>query len=778
MASDEVARRDSLPMPVEQFTGTIGTTYQDSEPSIPPVLSAPEGAPNVLLVLLDDVGFGHASTFGGPVDMPVLQDLATAGLRFNRFHTTALCSPTRAALLTGRNHHSAHSGIIMELATGFPGYDGVIPAETATVAEVLRQNGYSTAAFGKWHNTPDHEISAAGPFDRWPTGLGFDYFYGFQGGEANQWRTPLYENTSPIEEPDHDRDRHFSEVIADRCIAWISQQKAAAPDKPFFAYWAPGAAHAPHHVATEWADKYAGQFDHGWDEQRRLTFERQKELGVIPADTQLTPRPDSIPAWEDASTDEQRLYARMQEVFAGFLEHTDAQVGRIVEALELMGLREDTLIVYIVGDNGPSAEGSMTGTLNNMKSQQGFPDDVNTMLAHIDEIGGPLHENHYPVAWCWAGSSPFQWMKQVASHFGGTRNPVVMSWPNGIMRTGELRSQFHHAIDIVPTILEVAGIPQPTSVNGVEQKPIEGLSMAYTFDNADAKGRRRTQYFEILGNRALYHDGWVAGCRHGKLPWQTAGSVSFDDDTWELYDIEADFSQANDLADKEPDRLAELQKLFMAEAEKYNVLPLDDRFSERADVSLRPSNLAGKTSFVYMPGTVRIPEPSSPNTKNVDHTIAAEVDIPDGGAEGVLVCCGGMSAGYTLFVQDDKLVWEHNWFNEHRYRVVSDSPVPTGHTVLSAEISVDDPGQPGTGGSVTLRAGEEVIGEGRFDKQVPFRFTVNETFDVGLNTVTPVSDQYEAPFAFTGEIRRVMVDITGTSFEDLAVRARIAMALQ
>jgi len=770
-------RSDILPLPPRKFQGEIGTTHLDSQADVPAVPSAPEGAPNVLLVMLDDVGFGHASTFGGPVNMPTLQKLADEGLSYNRFHTTALCSPTRAAVLTGRNHHSVHTGCIMELATGYPGYDGVLPKDSACVAEVLKQNGYSTAAFGKWHNTPDYEINAAGPFDRWPTGLGFEYWWGFQGGEANQWNTPLYENTTPIDKPD-DPTWHFSEAMAAQCIGWIGQQKAAAPDKPFFIYFAPGAAHAPHHVAKEWSDKYKGKFDHGWDKQREITFDNQKKLGVIPENTLLTPRPGSIPAWDDRSPNEKKLYARMQEVFAGFLEHADAQVGKILEAVEVMNLRENTLIIYIVGDNGPSAEGSLTGTLNNMKTQQGYPDDVDEMLKHIDEIGGPHFENHYPVSWCWAGSSPFQWMKQVASHFGGTRNPVVISWPERIKDKGGLRSQFHHAIDIVPTILEVAGVPEPRSVNGVPQRPIEGVSMAYTWDDKGAEGRRTTQYFEMFGNRAVYHKGWVAGCLHGKLPWQTSGSASFDNDTWELYNIDDDFSQAVDLVEQDPKKLRELQDIFMAEAAKYNVLPLDDRFAERADASLRPSYIRGKNRFVYLPGTVRVPEPSAPNTKNVNHTLAAEITIPDGGAEGVLISCGGMSAGYTFFVKDGKLHWEHNWFEEERYRVSSTETLPPGHCIVSAEVAVDEEGKFGTGGKVTLRLGEKVIGEGRFEKQVPYRFTVNETFDVGCDTITPVSQAYESPYPFTGSIKRVLVDVSDLEFQDLAALVKVAMAIQ
>jgi arylsulfatase A-like enzyme len=774
---------DILPLPEPRFKGRIGSTYVDSEADVISLPTPPEGAPNVLLVMLDDVGFGQASTFGGPVNTPTLQKLADEGLRYNRFHTTALCSPTRAALLSGRNHHSVHTGVITEMATGFPGYDGSWPREAACIAEILQGNQYSTAAFGKWHNTPDHELSAAGPFDRWPTGKGFGYWYGFQGGEASQWHTPLFENTAPIEPPHDDPKWHFTEAIADRTISWIGQQQAAAPDMPFFVYFAPGACHSPHHVHKEWADKYKGKFDHGWDRQRELTLEKQKKIGILPKNTKLTPRPDSIPSWDSRSADEKRLYARMQEVFAGFLEHADAQIGKVVDAIERMGLRDNTLIIYIVGDNGPSAEGSLTGTLNNMKSQLGLLDDVSTILEKIDEIGGPLHENHYPVGWAWAGSSPFQWMKQVASHFGGTRNGLVMSWPKRITDRGGLRSQFHHVIDIAPTILDLAGIPEPRSVNGVPQKPIEGVSMVYTFEDAKAPSERVTQYFEMLGNRALYHNGWVAGCLHGRLPWETGGGgLSFDEDTWELYNIEDDFSQANDLAAKEPAKLRDLQDRFMAEAAKYNVLPLDDRFAQRADPSLKPSHMRGKKKFVYPPGTIRIGERSSPNTKDVHHTLAAEVVIPDGGAEGVLVCCGGISSGYSLFMKNNKLYWEHNYYGEVRYRVESTETIPPGRQILSAEIKVDKEGKPGTGGTTTLRIGKKKVGEGRFEQQVFGYFTVNETFDVGCDTVSPVSDLYESPFPFTGEIIKVMVDVSEATFEELAaqheLRARVAMATQ
>ncbi len=780
--------REHLPIPDPPFNGTIGATYKDSTPDKITMPAPPDGAPNVLLIMLDDVGFGQTSLFGGPANTPHLEKLADRGIRYNQFHTTALCSPTRAALLSGRNHHSVHTGNIMELATGYPGYDGRWPKDAASIAETLVANGYSTAAFGKWHNTPDYELSPSGPFDHWPTGKGFQYFYGFMGGEADQWATPLYKNTVAVDTPTTPG-WHFSDAIADEAIAWMGVQKDSSPDKPFFLYWAPGAAHAPHQVAKEWSDKYKGKFDHGWDRQREMTFEKQKQMGVIPDSTVLTPRPDEIPAWDDCTDEERRLYARMQEVFAGFLEHVDSQAGRVIDALDSLGIRDDTLIIYIVGDNGPSAEGTLTGTLNNMKTQQGYHDSVDYMLARIDEIGGPKFENHYPVPWCWAGSSPFQWMKQVASHFGGTRNGLVMSWPGKIKDTGGLRSQFHHVIDIAPTILEVAGIPQPVEVNGMHQTPIEGISMEYTWDDPDVKTKRVTQYFEMFGNRAIYHDGWVAGCRHGKVPWQMTGSVPFDDDTWELYNIEEDFSQANDLAQKMPDKLKELKDIFVAEAATHNVMPLDDRFAERAPDDLRPNYIRGKTRFAYLSSAVRIPEVSSPPIKNINYTLAAEVDIPKEGAEGVLVACGGLTAGYAFFIKDNKLIWEHNWFGEHHYRAVSDHELKPGEQTLSATIECDDEGKPGTGGKVTLRCGKDVIGKGTFDKQVPYKYTVNETFDVGCDTVTPVSDMYESPFPFTGKLSRVFFDLSGENFEVLAtdaklkatineVKSKIAMALQ
>jgi arylsulfatase A-like enzyme len=775
--------REVLPIPDRKPVGLTTDDAKDPDTKFPPIrpLRPPTGAPNVLIVLLDDVGFGASSAFGGPCRTPNAERLAATGLKYTRFHTTALCSPTRAALLSGRNHHAVGMGGITEIATSAPGYNSMRPNTCAPLAEILKLNGYSTAQFGKCHEVPVFEATPIGPYDHWPTGSGFEHFYGFIGGENNQYYPELYDGTTPIEPPrTPEEGYHLMEDLADKAIGYIHQQKAIAPDKPFFVYFAPGATHAPHHVPQDWIAKYKGQFDQGWDKLREETFARQRTLGIIPPDCELTKRPEDIPAWDTMEPRLRPVLAREMEIYAAFLELADHHFGRVIDSLADMGILDET--PAHAREEELRAEGSLTGTLNNMKTQLGLLDDVSFMLKHIDEIGGPLHENHYPVAWCWAGSSPFQWMKQVASHFGGTRNGLVLSWPKGITDRGGLRSQFHHCIDLAPTILEVAGIPEPREVNGVPQKLIEGISMAYTFADKDAPGRRVTQYFEMLGNRAIYHDGWIAGCLHGRLPWLTSGGASFDKDSWELYNIEEDFSQANDLAAKEPQKLRELQDRFMAEAAKYNVLPLDDRFAQRADPNLHPSHIRGKTQFVYAPGTIRLGERSAPNTKNVHHTLAAEVEIPQGSAEGVLVCCGGISGGFSLFIKDGKLHWEHNYYNEVHYRASSTDTIPPGHHVVSAEVKVDKQGKFGTGGAVTLRLDKKKIGEGRFEQQVAGYFTVNETFDVGCDTVSPVSDLYQSPFAFTGTILRVMVDITEASFEDLAaqheMRARLAMATQ
>jgi len=756
--------RNVYPSPEYRYANAkISTTYADSIPDFPPPKQSPAAAPNILLVLLDDVGFGWPSVFGGLVEMPTAERLAGAGLLYNQFHTTALCSPTRAALLTGRNHHTVHTGMIGELATGFPGYDGIIPKSCATIAEVLNQNGYATGWWGKNHNVPDNQTSQAGPFDNWPTNQGFDYFYGFIGGETDQFKPALVRGTEAVPVPDTvENGYHLDIDLADDCIDWMQRQKAIAPDRPLFTYFSTGSAHAPHQPPLDWRGRNAGKFDMGWDEYRRRTWERQLEMGVIPEGTGLTERPDEIPAWEDASDDEKRLFARFAENYADFLSHTDYQVGRLVDALEEMGELDNTLVIYITGDNGSSAEGTLSGTINEIMSLNGFQPDLADVLPRIDEIGLPGTSPHYPVGWAWAGDTPFQWTKQIASHFGGTRNGTLVSWPARIADAGTVRSQFHHVIDIAPTILEVAGITEPSMMNGFPQTPIEGTSMAYTFaaNNATAPTRRFTQYFEMFGNRALYHDGWMASCRHGRLPWVNFGSADFSEDQWELYHIDEDFSQAVDLADQHPDKLRELQDLFMAEAAKYNVLPLDDRFIERADVTLRPSYFYGRDSVTFYPGMTRLPEGSAPKTHNVTHTITVDAEIPDGGAEGVLVSMGGDTAGWSFYVREDgRLVYHYNWFDMERYEVVSDIEVPTGPVELRCEF-VNESEIPGGPATVSLLIDSQPVGHGRIEKQVRGRFGV-ETMDVGVDELTPVDKAYDhkQPYRFTGTLVKVRLDL-------------------
>jgi len=754
---EEGADPTSLPTPLPPFKGKIGKTYEDSEQDYPQPVQAPEGAPNVVVILIDDLGFGHPSTFGGPIPTPALDSLAAGGIVYNRFHTTAICSPTRAALLTGRNHHQCATGTITELSTGYPGYHSVWPRSCASVAEVLKGHGYSTAAWGKWHNTPDWETSPIGPFERWPTGLGFEYWYGFQGGETSQWYPQLFRNTTPMEPPKTPEEGyHITEDLTDDAIAWLKRQASIAPDKPYFMYFATGATHAPLHAPEEWIAKYEGKFDQGWDKVREETLARQKALGMVPESTKLTPRPKEIPGWDGLSDDAKRLYARHQEAFAGFLAHTDYHVGRLLAAIRALPGGENTLVFYVAGDNGPSAEGSLTGTTNNMMTQNGLPDTVESQIHEIGEIGGPKHENHYPVGWAWAGSSPFQWMKRVPSHFGGTRNGLVVSWPKRIAPDGKVRSQFHHVIDIVPTIYEVVGIPAPTRVNGIAQQEMAGTSMQYSFGDADAPGTRTTQYFETGGHRAIYHDGWVAAAFHG-VPWELTGSKDFAKDKWELYNIEEDFSEAVDLADQYPEKVKELQAIFDREAEKYGVFPLDDRFAERAVNPERPSVTRGRTEFVYASGTTRVPEGSAPPIYQRSHRVTCAVDVPAEGGDGVLVAEGGSSGGYTLYVRDGKLVYEYNFFGKERYKVESKASLPSGQAEIAFEY-VQGPveeGNPAAGGTITLLVNGEPVGSGELGHVVPARFSATETLDVGMDLGSTVSETYVAPFSFPGQIRLV-----------------------
>ncbi|MFN8626001.1 MAG: arylsulfatase [Candidatus Binatia bacterium] len=749
-------KRTVLPPPEPPFRGKIAPLSTDSKPDYPQWNTAPAGAPNVLLILLDDTGFGQPSTFGGPIATPNFTRIAETGLRYNQFHTTGVCSPTRAALLTGRNAHSAATGTITELGEGYPGYTTILPNSTATIAEILRQNGYNTAMFGKWHNTPDNETSAAGPFDHWPTRLGFDYFYGFLGGDTDQWNPALYENLSAVEKPAGRKDYHFTTDIADHAIAWMREQKSIAADKPFFVYWAPGATHAPHQAPREWIDKFKGQFDQGWDKVREETLARQIQMGIVPPGTKLTPRPRNIKAWDELSADQKRLYARMQEVFAGFLAHTDHEFGRLVDAIEHMGIAGNTLVIVSIGDNGASSEGRFDGTLNESAILNQLPEagELERALARIDQLGGPYAYNHYPVGWAVAGNTPFKWMKAVASHFGGTRNPLIISWPKRIADKGTIRSQFHHCIDIAPTILEVAGIAEPTEVNGTKQKRMEGVSMAYTFDAPNAPTRKQTQYFETFGNRGIYSKGWMASAFRIAGYDPTFGVLNPLDATWELYKLDDDFSQANDLAAQNPRKVKEMADLWMAEAKKYNVLPLT--VFNTFDVAQRPGYTRGKSSFTYFPGTIRVTEGSAPNIRNRSHRISAEVVLPAGGAEGMLVTQGGRFGGYAFFVRQGKLYYVYNFIDRERYVVASTQPLPSGKVALAMHYAFDG-GKPGSGGTVTLLANGNEIGKGRVEKTIPLRLSLDETFDVGEDTGTPVVEDYQVPFPFTGEFDKLTI---------------------
>jgi arylsulfatase A-like enzyme len=763
LAVSLAAAQEVLPKPEEGFKDAkIGRTYKDSTPGELTLTQAPAGAPNVLYILIDDAGFGQWGTFGGQIPTPNLDRLAKMGLRYTRFHTTSLCSPTRAALLTGRNHHSAGTGVIVEIGDGYPGYSGQIPKSTAMFAEVLRQGGYSTAFIGKDHNIADWETSISGPYDRWPNLQGFDYFYGFIGGEMDQWQPELYRGTTPVAmEIPKGQEGHYTlnDSLADDTIRYIHQEKSVTPDRPFFIYYAPGATHAPHHVPPEWIAKFKGQFNQGWDKYREETYQRQLKMGVIPPGTKLTPRPPEIPAWDSLSPDAQGVAERLMEIFAAYTAQTDYEVGRVLDTLEEIGQLHNTLIFWEIGDNGASMEGTLGGCFNELATLQGIPEDPAFLLQHIDELGSAKASNHFPVGWAWAMNTPFQWGKQVASHFGGTRNPLVIAWPDRIKDAGGIRTQFHHVIDISPTILEAAHLPQPVEVNGVKQKPIEGVSMMYSFDDPKAASPRHIQYFEMFGNRALYKDGWIATARHGRLPWVTMGGTTgdFDDDKWELYNLADDFSEANDLSTKYPQKLKELQDDFWVEAKKYDVLPLDDRFAERGDPSLRPSLIAGRTDFTYYPGATRIPEPSAADTKNTSHTITASIEVPQGGADGVLVAEGGAAGGYTLYIKDGKPIYEYNYMAHERYKIESAETLSPGPAVIRVDVKYDGGGI-GKGATATLFINHKQVGEGRIDKSVPGRFG-NETFDVGMDSGSPVSEAYEPPFAYAGTIKKVEIHI-------------------
>ncbi len=756
-----LAEPDRTSLPIKEPDYPRATQLDARSSQAPPrfEVKAPKGAPNVIVFLIDDFGFGLASTFGGAIPMPTLDRLASEGLKYNRFHTTALCSPTRVALLTGRNHHTNNAGAIMEVSTAFPGNTGVRPQSVTPLAEILRQNGYSTGAFGKYHETAPWEVSVSGPFDRWPTHSGFDKFYGFIGGETNQWSPLVYDGTVKVEPP-NDPNYHFTTDMTNQAIRWIRSQQSLTPDRPFFTYFATGATHAPHHVPKEWIAKFKGKFDGGWDQYREETFARQKQMGIIPQNAKLASKPADIKDWDKLSADEKRLFARQMEVFAAFAAHTDYEIGRVVKAVEDLGELDNTLILYVVGDNGASAEGGMIGMFNEMTYFNGVAETVPDMLKNIDKWGGPETFPHMAAGWAVAGNTPFKWTKQMASNFGGTRNPLVAHWPGRIKARGEMRSQFHHVVDIAPTVLEAAGLPEPKTVNGVTQTPMAGVSMVYTFDDPKAADRHKTQYFEILGNRAIYNDGWVAATVH-KAPWEAEPRHKLSEDVWELYNVNEDFSETDDLAASNPAKLKDLQALFMQEAELYRVLPIDDRALERFDPARagRPDLMAGRKSLTVYAGMTGVAENAFINVKNRSVTITADVEIPAGGASGVILCQGGRFGGWSLYVKDGKLAYTYNFVGLQEYTVNSAERLAPGKATVKLEFAYDGNGA-GKGGTGTIYLNGKVVGSGRVERTNPNIFSADDNADVGVDEGTNVSSAYKQhENRFTGKIDKVVVEV-------------------
>ena len=756
-----------LPSPPPRFGGEIGLDAKDSKPYWPPQIVPPKGAPNILLIMTDDAGYGVSGTFGGVIPTPTMDRIAQMGLRYTQFHSTALCSPTRAAIITGRNHHSVGFGVISEQATGYPGYDSIIGIENATIGEILKENGFATSWFGKNHNTPDYQYSTAGPFNQWPTGMGFDYFYGFMGGETDQWTPFLYRNTTQIfpwrDEPGY----YMITGMADDAIDYLKQLNAAAPDKPFLLYYVPGATHAPHQPTPEWIEKFKGKFDMGWNELREQIFANQKRLGVIPANTTLTPWPDGqpeyggakLPKWDTLSADEKKLFSRQAEVFAAYVAYTDHEIGRVIQAVDDMGKLDNTLVIYIEGDNGTSAEGSTIGTPFDMAAIQGIDVPVAEQLKYYDAWGSPATTPHMSVAWSWAFDTPFKWTKQIASHFGGTRQGMVMAWPNRIKDAGAIRHQFHHMIDIVPTLLEATGIPAPVMVNGIAQKPIEGVSMAYTFDkeNADAPSKRDTQYFEMFGNRAIYHKGWYACTTPPAGPW-LMGLTKMPDVVsgykWELYNIAEDYSQANDVAATQPDKLRELQELFVVEAAKYEVFPLDNDILQRI-LAPKPSYVAGRTEFTYAGELTGTPNSNAPNILARSYTITADIEVPEGGGDGMIVTDGGRFGGYGLYVLKGKPVFTYNLLALEKIRWEGQEQLAPGKHTLEFDFKYDGPGM-AKGGSGVLKVDGKEVATKSLSNSIPAILTIDETLDIGSDTRTPVDDaDYQVPFRFAGTINRV-----------------------
>ena len=768
--------RTVLPMPDPKFAGTAGRTLGESVADWTICMNpqAPEGAPNVLVVIIDDAGFGSPATFGGPIDTPALTRVADMGLAYNRFHVTAVCSPTRSALLTGRNQHRVGFGSIAEYPGPYPGYSAAVPKSCAPVVRVLKDNGYVTGGFGKWHLTPDNVQGAAGPFDRWPCGWGFDHWWGFLSGAAGQYDPIIVQDNSIIGVPEgaDGKQYYFPDDITDKSVEWLHSVRAQSPDKPWFLFYSTGATHAPHHVSSEWADKYKGKFDGGWDNYREETFARQKKLGIIPQDAELTPRPDIFPAWDSLDEGAKKLYARQMEVFAGFSENADWNVGRLLDSIEEMGDLDNTLILYIWGDNGASMEGTTTGSFNEMTFLNGVPLTPEQQLGLIDKyggiegLGGVDSAPHYAAAWAWAGNTPYQWGKQTGSHLGGTRDPMVIAWPERIKERG-MRSQFTHCIDVGPTILEAAGIPEPKSVDGIEQQPMDGTSFLYTFDNASAEERHTVQYFESFANRAIYKDGWWACARIDRIPWDFSpatlsrfapGVYDPEKDTWELYNLNDDFTQARDLAAEKPDKLAELKELFWQEAERNHVLPLLGGLSIMfGDLPPLPT----VTRFDFYGDVKNVQRGMVPRIYGRTYTIEADIAVADGGAEGVLLANGDEMGGFALWVDGDgRLTYTYSMLGVEEYKTVASEPLPVGEYVVSVRFDSDEP-KPGSGGAVSLFAGDRKIGEGRIDRSVPIAFSSYAGMDVGCDNGMIVDRAYhdKKPYAFTGTVNKVTFDL-------------------
>ncbi len=759
-AKEATLDRTSLPIQPLQSEPITELDARNVTPPPPFNITPPEGAPNVVIVLIDDIGFGATEPFGGAIETPTFSQLAENGLRFNQFHTTALCSPTRASLLAGRNHHRVNVGSVMEIATGFSGNQGRRPDNAKYYAEILRQNGYSTAAFGKWHETAPWETSVSGPFFRWPTNSGFDKFYGFIAGETNQWDPVIFDGVTKLERED-DPDYHFTTDMTNQAVSWVRFQQAMTPDKPFFIYYAPGAVHAPHHVPVEWRDKYKNRFADGWDVLREETLARQKAMGVVPESTKLADKPDEIKEWNELNDREQQLFELQMETFAGFMEHTDVEIGRLVDAIDDIGELDNTLFVYIMGDNGSSAEGGLIGTFNEMLSLNGIfgVETVESMLAIADDWGGPDSFPHMAAGWTVATDTPFKWTKQVAGDYGGTRNGMVMHWPNGFKSRGEVRSQWSHVNDIGPTVLEATGLPMPDTINGIPQLPMDGVSLLYATDDADAPDRHTTQYFEMFGNRAIYHEGWLARVVHG-VPWHPTPIRTLQEDIWELYDTTVDFSLTNDLAAENPEKLAELQAIFDREAIANNVFPLDDRRYERFDPAQagRPDLMGSRTSLTLADGMDGMLENTFINIKNRSKTITANVELA-GNDRGIILTQGGKFGGWALYMDGGKPAYTYNWFGLEKYTIASDEALPAGSAEVKLEFAYDGGGT-GKGGLATLYVNGQKVSEGRVERTTPAVFSGDETADVGKDDATQVVAAFEnvRDSKFTGSVKLVTID--------------------